>query len=242
MKRLVCLLAVLAVFFGAAAVWAEEAPSAPFQYEQDPREKDGTPAADIVLNLAIFLVTPLLLFLFRQKVKKTQPEKFRECFRYFTCLSNLLCSLSALAMAAALLLGGAPEWVWLLKYAGTAAVTVTMLTVFLFLAPSVGKDWYGVLLKKPSDLFMHLLTPVAALVSFCVFERRGMAFGQCLWGLLPVALYGPVYLYRIRYAPEGKRWPDFYGFDRNGKWPVMFTAMMAGTFLLCLGLMALQNA
>ena len=37
--------------------------------------------------------------------------------------------------------GEHPEWVRLLKYAGTAAVTVTMLTVFLFLAPVVGKDW-----------------------------------------------------------------------------------------------------
>ena len=42
--------------------------------------------------------------------------------------------------------GEVPEWVWLLKYAGTAAVTVTMLTVFLFLAPSVGEGWVKTLL------------------------------------------------------------------------------------------------
>ena len=116
-----------------------------------------------------------------------------------------------------------------------------MLTVFLFLAPSVGKGWYDVLLKRTSDLFMHLLTPLMARVSFCVFEKRGMTFPQCLFGLLPVALYGPLYLYKILYAPEGKRWDDFYGFNRNGKWPVMFAAMMTGTFLMCLGIMGLQN-
>jgi hypothetical protein len=41
--------------------------------------------------------------------------------------------------------------------------------------------------------------------------------------------------------PEGKRWDDFYGFNKNGKWPVMFAVMLTGTFLICLGLMALQQ-
>ena len=129
---------------------------------------------------------------------------------------------------------------WLLKYIGTAAVTVTMLTVFLFLAPSVGKDWISVLLKGP-DLFMHLFTPLLALLSFCVFEKQGMDFATALFGMLPVAVYGPWYLYKIRFAPEAKRWDDFYGFNRGGKWPVSFALMLTGTFLICMGIMALQN-
>lgn len=196
---------------------------------------------DIVLNLAILLATPLLLLRFWRKTGKEQPEKFRAAFRFFTCLSNILCSFTALLTAAALIAGNVPEWVWIMKYIGTSAVTVTMLTVFLFLAPSVGKGWYDVLLKGVSDMFMHLLTPLMALVSFCVFEKRGMTFPQCLFGMLPVALYGPLYLYKILYAPEGKRWDDFYGFNRGGKWPVMFAVMLTGTFMMCLGLLALQN-
>ena len=31
------------------------------------------------------------------------------------------------------------------------------------------------------------------------------------------------------------------GFNRGGKWPLAFAAMLAGTFLICLGIMALQN-
>ena len=197
---------------------------------------------DIVLNLVIFLAAPLLLYRHWRKTRKEEPGKLREALRFFTCQSNLLCSAGALAMLIALLAGPVPEWVWILKYIGTAAVTVTMLTVFLFLAPSVGKDWYDVLLKDLSDMFMHLLTPLMALVSFCVFEKRGMTFPQCLFGLLPVALYGPLYLYKIRFAPEGKRWEDFYGFNRNGKWKVAFTAMSVGCFLVCMALMAIQNA
>ena len=196
--------------------------------------------ADIILNLLIFLVTAVLVAGFGWKDGQRAPGRIRKAFRFFTCQSNVFCAAACLLTAVCLMTGSLPRWVWTLKYAGTAGVTVTMLTVFLFLAPSVGKDWVDVLLKR-SDLFMHLLTPLAALVSFCVFEKRGMTFPQCLWGLLPVAYYGPLYLYKILYAPEGKRWEDFYGFNKQGKWPVAFAAMFAGTLLMCLGLMALQN-
>ena len=59
--------------------------------------------------------------------------------------------------------------------------------------------------------------------------------------MVPVVLYGPFYLYKILYAPEKKRWDDFYGFNKQGKWPVAFAAMVAGTFAICMGIMALQN-
>ncbi len=195
----------------------------------------------IVLNSLIFVITLILVLRFSRENGKWSPERGKKAFRFFTCQSNALCAFSALLTAAAALAGPVPQWVWTVKYIGTASVTVTMLTVFLFLAPSVGKDWVQVLLKG-SDLFMHLLTPLAALVSFCVFEKRGMTLGQSLWGMLPVLLYGPLYLYRILYAPKEKRWEDFYGFNKTGKWPVSFAAMAVGTFLICLGIMALQNA
>ena len=196
--------------------------------------------ADVILNLLIFLITAVIVAGFFRKDGQWTPERGKKAFRFFTCQSNVLCAAAALLTAASALSGTVPEWIWILKYMGTAAVTVTMLTVFLFLAPSVGKDWVKVLLTG-FDLFMHLLTPLMALVSFCVFEKRGMTFPQSLWGMLPVALYGPLYLYRILYAPEEKRWNDFYGFNKAGKWPAVFTAMVAGTFLMCMGLMALQN-
>ncbi len=197
--------------------------------------------ADVILNFAVWAVTLAFVVSFSRKDGDWAPDRLRYALRFFTCLSNILCADACFLTGIFLLAGNVPQWVWTLKYMGTAAVTVTMLTVFFILAPSVGKGWYDVLLKKPSDKFMHLLTPVAALVSFCVFEKRGMSFAQCLWGMLPVALYGPLYLYKILYAPEGKRWDDFYGFNRNGRWPAMFAVMMAGTFLICLGIRALQN-
>ena len=196
---------------------------------------------DRILNVFIALLTLLLVLGFFRKDGKWKPERGKFALRFFTTQSNILVAAASLLTALALSSEGTiPRWIWTLKYIGTAAVTVTMLTVFLFLAPSIGKDWAKYLLTG-SDIFMHLLTPLLALVSFCVFERQGMTFCESLWGLLPVLLYGPLYLYKILFAPPEKRWDDFYGFNKQGKWPVAFAAMVAGTFAICMGIMALQN-
>ncbi len=197
--------------------------------------------ADVLLNLLIFGITGFLVVRFFRKDGQWVPERGRFAFRFFTCQSNVLCAAAALLTALCRLAGKLPHWVWMLKYMGTAAVTVTMLTVFLFLAPSVGKDWVKVLLTK-QDLFMHLLTPLMALVSFCVFEKRGMSFTRAMYGMVPVLLYGFLYLYRIRYAPEEKRWEDFYGFSRGGKLALNLAGMVTGTFLVCMILTVVQNA
>ena len=196
--------------------------------------------ADWFLNILIALITLIIVVSFFRKEGQWVPERGKFALRFFTTLSNILCAAACLLMALAINAGGIPEWIWMLKYIGTAAVTVTMLTVLFFLAPSFGKGALKVLLSG-TDLFMHLITPLLALVSFCVFEKRGMTFCQSLWGMLPVVLYGPVYLYKILFALPEKRWDDFYGFNKQGKWPVAFTGMVLGTFLICMGIMALQN-
>ena len=191
---------------------------------------------DIILNLAIFLITAfIVVFVFFRREHHWDLQRGRSALRFFTAQSNILCAAAALMMC----LFPQSQVVWLLKYTGTAAVTVTMLTVFLFLAPSVGEGW--TVLLKGSDFFMHLVTPLLALISFCTFEKRGMNFRTALLGVLPVMIYGPWYLYKIRFAPENKRWDDFYGFNKGGKWPISFAMMLIGTFLICMGIMALQN-
>ena len=192
---------------------------------------------DILLNAAIFVITLVIVIcVFFRKDHQWDLKRGRFAMRFFTAQSNVLCAVAVLLF----MIFPQSQNAWLLKYIGTAAVTVTMLTVFLFLAPSVGKDWVSVLLKGP-DLFLHLITPLLALFSFCALEKRGMDFRTALWGMLPVLLYGPWYLYKIRFAPERKRWDDFYGFNKGGKWPISFAMMAIGTFLMCMGLMALQN-
>lgn len=201
---------------------------------QDPGE---TAMIDFILNAAIFLITLIIVvFIFFRKDHHWNLQRGRFALRFFTAQSNVLCAVSALLMC----FFPHNQAVWLLKYAGTAAVTVTMLTVFLFLAPSMGPGGLKKLLSG-FDFFMHLLTPVIALISFCIPEKRGMSFGTALLGMLPVVLYGPWYLYKTLYAPAEKRWDDFYGFNKGGKWPISFSMMTIGTFLVCMGLMTLQN-
>lgn len=196
--------------------------------------------ADIVVNLVIFAITLVILILIARKDGTWAPGRLRVAFRFFTCQSNVFCAAAALLTAVAALGGEVPRWIWTLKYIGTVAVTITMTTVFVYLAPLVGKDWAERLLKG-GDLYMHLVTPLLAILSFCLLEKRGMSFLWSLWGLLPVALYGPHYLYRISYAPEGKRWEDFYSFNKHGKWKQSFSLMFAASLLLCVAFWLIQN-
>lgn len=192
----------------------------------------------MILNGAIFVITAVIVTGLFRKDGHWDAARGKKAFRFFTVLSNVLCAFAALLICVSRTAGSVPRWIWLLKYAGTAAVTVTMLTVFLFLGPSTGKLKE---LLSGLDFFMHLFNPLLAIVSFCFFEKQPMGFGTAPAGLLPVLVYGPLYLYKIRFAPEGTRWDDFYGFNKNGKWPVMFAVMLAGTFLVCMGLMLLSN-
>ena len=187
----------------------------------------------ILFNCLIFFITLTLTVGFFRKDGKWDAARGKKAFRFFTVQSNVLCAFSALFLC----LFPNVRWVWLLKYTGTAAVCVTMLTVLLYLGPMAG---YKKLLSGP-DLFMHLITPLLALISFTVFEKRGMSFSESLWGLVPVVLYGSLYLYKIIIAPPDKAWEDFYGFNQGGKYLLSMTAMFFGTFLICMGLMALQN-
>jgi len=187
-----------------------------------------------VLNALIFIITAVLVIRIFRKDGAWDTQKARYAFRFFTVQSNVFCAASALGM----LLFPASRWAWICKYIGTAAVTVTMLTVFFFLAPTMG----GLKpLLKGGDFCMHLTTPLMAIVSFSLFEKRGMGFSTALLGMLPLILYGGWYLYKILYAPADRRWEDFYGFNRGGKWPVAFAGMVMGGFAICMLLMALQN-
>ena len=197
---------------------------------------------DVILNLFIFLTTAILLVRISRKDGAWAPDQVRRTFRFFTCQSNVLCAVSALAMAAAQLAGNVPRWVWTLKYIGTAGVTVTMLTVFLFLAPCTGKDWYQKLLKGTPNLLMHFLNPLLAILSFCLLERQHMSFLTSLWGMFAIVVYGQHYLYRIRFAPEGKKWDDFYRFGAGGKLSFTLCLMLIGNFILCMLFMLAQNA
>jgi len=181
---------------------------------------------DRFLNAFIFFATLYFTIRFFYKDHTWKLSNGKKAFRYFTVQSNILCAVAALLMC----FNSFQPWAWVLKYIGTVAVTVTMLTVFLFLGPNMG---YKELLKG-RDFFMHLLTPLLATVSFLCFEKRSLSFQMGLLGMIPVAVYGAVYLYKVLLVPADKRWEDFYGFNKGGNWWLSLILMLLGSFLLCM--------
>lgn len=158
--------------------------------------------------------------------------------RYFTLLSNLLCGFSALLVAITVTEHGLPFGVWLLKYVATAAVTVTFVTVMVFLGPTLG---YKSQLQG-SGFYYHAAGPLLAILSFCFLERfHTLSFSLSLLGLLPVILYGLLYAWKVLLCPKTRRWEDFYGYAKGGHWLLSAVAMLLGTFLLCVLLRFLFN-
>lgn len=184
-----------------------------------------------VVNEAVVFFTVLAMIAL---VRRVSLEKLPESFRYFTTLSNLFCAFTALVLLLSELFGAMPAWAVTLKYMGTVAVTVTFLTVFLFLLPA-SRNIEGLLSNGP-EIIMHVVTPLLAIFSFLGFENHGLSAWAIPLAILPVLLYGWMYLQRVVLQ---KAWPDFYGFNRDGKWQLSFAMMAAGTLVIAVLLWAL---
>ena len=88
----------------------------------------------LFINIIIIIITTILVVRFFRENGKWSPARGKKAFRYFTTQSNVLCAVSALAMC----LFPDKDWAYYLKVMGTAAVTVTMLTVLIFLGRIYG--------------------------------------------------------------------------------------------------------
>ena len=179
-------------------------------------------------NAVIVLFTAVSTLVCFRKEGKWNLSAGMYHLRFFTLLSNLLCALASLLILFTVRDGILPYGVWLLKYIGTAAVAVTFLTVVVFLGPTLGyRDQL-----EGFAFYLHITGPLIAVISFCFLERwYPLSFLLSLTGVLPVILYGAVYLYLVVVK---QKWEDFYGFNKNGKWAVSFSEMTVGSFLLCL--------
>ena len=184
-----------------------------------------------VINEAIVFITLIAL---DALIRRTPREKLPQSFRYFTVLSNLFCAFTAFLLMICELFGAMPSWAIALKYMGTVVVMVTFLTVFLFLLPA-SRSIEG-LLGEWTEIIMHVITPLLAVISFLCFENRGLSAWVIPLGILPVLLYGWLYLSRV---VLNQTWPDFYGFNKNGKWTLSFSLMLLGTVIVAVLLWAL---
>jgi hypothetical protein len=193
--------------------------------------------ASIVLNSIIVVVMVVVYITYFRKEGKWAAKNGLRPLKYFTFLSNVFCAVGALLI----IIFPTVYPIWIIKYMGIVSVTLTMMTVLVFLGPALG--YKRVLTKQ--DFWLHLWNPVLAIVSFVVCERTTLAawnrlmprnvFGipQALLGMVPMALYGLLYGYKVLLAPEAKRWEDFYGFNKGGKWYISVCLMVLGTGAIC---------
>lgn len=177
----------------------------------------------VILNAAIVVCVVWSVIAEMKKV-----EAWGVLFRFFTTLSNVLLAVSS-AVLLACPYGAMPVWAVMLKYSGTAAVTVTMLTVLLFLGP-VSHQW-KLLLTGP-QLMLHLICPLLALCSFIFFEGTALPLWAVVFGVLPVLLYGAVYCRMVVFTPEERRWDDFYGFNTGGRWAASMAVMFSAAAVI----------
>ena len=111
---------------------------------------------DLVINALIFICTAVCYVLdFRQNGVWSWKNGVY-ALRFFTLLSNLFCACACLAVVLSAGGRGLPFWVWILKYIGTSAVTVTLLTVMVFLGPALG---YKNQLSG-AGFYYHLVVPL----------------------------------------------------------------------------------
>ena len=162
----------------------------------------------------------------------------------FTVLSNLLLGLASLIYAVYLVRyvrSGriVPKWAHLLKYAGTVAVTVTLMTVLLFLGPTMG---YAAMFAGV-NLWLHLVLPVLGIAEFVFLDtQRGISFKESLVGVLPVLVYGAFYYGNILLNGVGEPpyTNDWYGFTLFGEqfMPVVLAVMLLATWVFALAVRA----
>lgn len=165
--------------------------------------------------------------------------------RYFTIQSNLLSAVASLVWAVLLVRKRdepLPNWAHTLRFVATTSVTLTLVTVELFLSPAFG---YASM-HAGANLWFHLLLPVTAIASFCAFEAdRPIRLRRTLVAVVPMLLYGIGYYANILTNGVGE-WPDtndWYGFTQWGmeRVSLVFLVMILVTLAIALVLRAVNQ-
>ena len=183
----------------------------------------------IGLNSFIAIATLIIMISFFQpKNGRTGWQRGKESFMYFT-IQSIGFSAIVSAITVVLMLTGKeiPQWLMVTRFVATVTVTLTCLTVMVWLGPLYG---YKMQLSE-ENLPLHLISPVFALISTCFLENgMKLQIWQMLLGIIPVVLYGALYIYKVNIS---KQWKDFYGFNKVNI-AISATIMLILTAAICL--------
>ena len=162
-------------------------------------------------------------------------------FKFFTVQSNVLFGFVALAFGIVEIMmitgkkSAMPRALVILKYVSTVGVTLTFLTVALYLSPINSKGYFA--LFTGTNFFYHFLVPVAAIVTYFL-EGEKMPFKCTFFGMAHFALYGVFYILNgVTHIENGVvAYPtyDWYYIMQNGAAfaVIMVLAMCGFTYLV----------
>ena len=185
----------------------------------------------LVFALGVTGITMLML----------ENSNLAETMKYFTTLSNVLVTLCAFvnlilyAVSLSKKKNYVKEFFQVMKLISVVAVAITFTIVMVFLVPNNvgGFDYFA-----GSQLFLHVITPIAAVFSFIFLEYQiKIRFRFFYFPVFFALAYGAFYISYAFLAPAGQA-IDWYGFmfqAGSRVAPADLTKFTLGQFLLFLG-------
>ncbi len=215
------------------------------------RQKTALVLNCLIVAFTIFATICVILgFKFMQDISILSEKNFKS-FRYFTIQSNLLAAVVAIIYIifkcgpAGKNCEKLPTWLYLLKFAATAAVAFTMFITVFYLAPTSKNGYFSLFMN--SNLFMHFVTPMLCIISFILFEPADKTpFKTSFVGAIPAALYASFYTPNVLlHLDNGKPdpaydWYHFLAFGLNTIW-IVIPLLLVISWLLGLGIWALNR-
>ena len=167
-----------------------------------------------------------------------------EALLYFTIQSNLWILLTMVVYLIAAIrryLGhevSLPRWLSIVKYVFTVAISLTFVVFALLLSPFMDLAY----LASPSNLCMHFLAPICAILDFIFFDSKiSFTKKEVLWTLIP-PLYYLVFALGLSFAgvkfAEGASVPYYFLDYTTRGWFAISSSGMGVVYwiLLMLGL------
>lgn len=109
-----------------------------------------------------------------------------------------------------------PRFMVVAQLISTVGVTVTIMTVIFFLAPTQYMAFGGFMWLFMEDMFFfHLLNPILSIINFIFLDKRyKLTIKETILGISTTLIYSVIYAYNVLIT---KNWSDFYGFTFGGK-------------------------
>lgn len=176
---------------------------------------------NIIIALLVLMSCIFMFFSIRfMSEKNLLDASGATMFKFYTIDSNILMGLASLIFAIYEIrllknkIKEIPLCIYVLKFIATAGITLTFAVTALFLVPQFG--FYP--LYNNSNLFLHLIIPLLAIITYIFFEKYNNRYKYTVLGIIPMLLYSIYYSAMIltHIDSGGLTYKyDFYGFLRG---------------------------